>query len=51
MSENANITQSELSNLIGINEKNIRNNIKKLKDLGLIQRIGSPKNGYWEVKK
>ncbi len=45
MSENANITQSELSNLIGINEKNIRNNIKKLKDLGLIQRIGSPKNG------
>ncbi|MDN5081981.1 RNA-binding domain-containing protein [Aliarcobacter butzleri] len=51
MSENNNITQSELSNLIGINEKNIRNNIKKLKDLGLIQRIGSPKNGYWEVKK
>ena len=51
MSDNNNITQSELSNLIGINEKNIRNNIKKLKDLGLIQRIGSPKTGYWEVRK
>lgn len=51
MIENGNVTQSELSKLIGINEKNIRNNIKKLKDLGLIQRIGSPKTGYWEVRK
>lgn len=51
MIENGNVTQSELSKLIGINEKNIRNNIKKLKDLGLIHRIGSPKTGYWEVRK
>lgn len=51
MRDKSNITQSELSQLIGINEKNIRNNIKKLKDLGLIQRVGSAKSGHWEVKK
>ena len=50
MIENGNVTQSELSKLIGINEKNIRNNIKNSKDLGPIHRIGSPKTGYWEVK-
>ncbi len=46
---NPNITQSELSKEIGINDKNIRNNIKKLKDLGLLKRIGPAKGGYWEI--
>ncbi len=50
MRDKSNITQSELSKLVNINEKNIRNNIKKLKELGLIQRVGSTKSGYWEVK-
>ena len=28
---------------------NFLNNIKKLKELGILIRHGSPKNGYWEV--
>jgi len=44
------ITQPELSKLVGINEKNIRVNINKLKLKGLLKRIGSSKSGYWEVK-
>jgi len=49
MMQNKNITQSELSTIISINEKNIRNNIDKLKKLGKIRRIGGDFGGYWEV--
>jgi ATP-dependent DNA helicase RecG len=48
--KNPNITQAELSKRIGINEKNIRNNIKKLKEQGKLQRIGGAKGGHWKVK-
>jgi len=47
--KNQYITQKELSKIVGINEKNIRNNIKKLKDLGIIKRVGPDKGGHWEV--
>jgi len=43
------ITQKELSKIVGINEKNIRNNIAKLKNLNIIKRIGPAKGGHWEV--
>jgi predicted HTH transcriptional regulator len=49
MLQNKFITQSELANKIAINEKNVRNNINKLKSKGLIQRIGPDKGGYWQV--
>lgn len=42
------ITQEELSDIIGITKKSITFNMKKLQDKGLIKRIGSNKNGYWE---
>ena len=47
--KNKKVTQTELSQLIGINEKNIRNNIKKLKELNLIERVGNTRTGYWKV--
>ncbi len=49
--KNNNITQTELAKNIGINEKNIRNNIKKLKELGILERIGNTRTGYWKLKK
>lgn len=30
-------------------EPGVKKNIKKLKDKNLIRRIGSTKDGYWEV--
>ncbi len=45
------ITQGELSKIIGINEKNVRNNIFKLKQKGLLDRVGSAKGGYWKLLK
>ena len=43
------ITQKELSKIVGITEKNIRNNIAKLKNLNIIKRIGPDRGGHWEV--
>lgn len=47
--ENPNISRNELANLTGISLKNIQKHINKLKELGLIRRIGSPRLGYWEI--
>jgi len=51
MKKNNFITQKELSKIVGITEKNIRNNIAKLKNLNIIKRVGSAKGGHWEVIK
>ena len=49
--KNNKITQNELSAVIRISEKNIRNNIAKLKQKGLLRRIGPDKGGHWKVIK
>jgi predicted HTH transcriptional regulator len=36
---------------VGINEKNIRNNIAKLKQKGILIRTGPDKGGRWEVRR
>lgn len=45
------ITYDELSLKLNKDRTTIRKNISKLKQLGIIQRTGSDKNGYWEVRK
>ena len=49
MRENNQITQIELSKEIKVNESTIKRNISKLRNKGMLRRIGSDKNGYWEV--
>ena len=43
------ITQNELSNIVGINLRNIKNNMKKLQDLALLKREGTDKVGEWII--
>lgn len=43
------ITQAEISKLLWLSENCIYKNIKKLKVKGIIERIGSNKNGYWKI--
>lgn len=43
------ITVKRLSESIGISERKTQENIKKLKDKGLLKRVGPDKGGYWEV--
>ncbi|MCL2321027.1 MAG: putative DNA binding domain-containing protein [Oscillospiraceae bacterium] len=50
MAANPYITIKILSGKLGINERNVKNNIKILKEAGAVERIGANKNGYWFVK-
>ena len=50
MEENPKITAEMISSELGITERHVRKNIKKLKDERLIERIGSNKAGVWRVK-
>jgi ATP-dependent DNA helicase RecG len=50
MLNNDAVTISELSEKTGINMRNVKNNIAKLKENGLVERIGADKNGHWKVK-
>lgn len=47
---NPNITSSQLASILGISTTAVEKNIRYLKDNGCIERIGSRKNGYWDVK-
>jgi predicted HTH transcriptional regulator len=49
MLENPSITAEMMSAQIGITERNIRINIKKLRDAGFVDRIGADKNGDWVI--
>ena len=49
MRENNKITQIELSKELKVNESTIKRNISKLRNKGMLRRIGADKNGYWEV--
>ncbi len=47
--KNKNLTQENLSEIVGITLRNIQNNMIKLKKKGVLKRIGPDKGGYWEV--
>jgi predicted HTH transcriptional regulator len=46
-----NITIIQIANILGVADKTIKRDITKLKNEGKIIRIGSLKNGYWDIKK
>ena len=48
-SENPEITVAELSELLGISLRKTKENMRKLREAGLIRRIGPDKGGHWEV--
>ena len=50
MRDNPQITISELSKIIGMRNSGIKKNIAKLKEDGVIERVGSDKSGSWKVK-
>ena len=49
MSNNPNITQKQLAEKLNVTEKTIKRNTLKLKEKGILVRIGSDKNGYWKI--
>lgn len=49
ITQNPAITTKKLSEVVGISLSKIKENISKLKRNGLLERIGSDKNGYWQI--
>ncbi len=47
--KNKYISMSELSEKIGISKRKVLDNINKLRQSGLLERIGNNKTGHWEV--
>ena len=47
--KNSRITQKEISDKLGINITTVARNLKDLKNKNIINRIGSNKNGQWEL--
>lgn len=49
--ENKEITQNEMIDKLGVGRTTITNNLKKLKENGYIDRVGSNKTGSWRILK
>lgn len=49
ITEREDITTSVLAEMIGISQRKIKENIAKLKAIGILKRIGPAKGGYWQV--
>ncbi len=50
MKENSNISVNEISRLIGLGTTTVTKRIRRLKEEGIVARIGSKKTGQWIVK-
>ena len=46
---NSKITQNKLIEVTGLTRRGVEWNLAKLKEKGIIKRIGPAKGGYWEV--
>lgn len=49
--ENPKITQIMMSKELGFARSTISSNLQKLKEKGIIERMGSDRNGYWKLLK
>lgn len=49
--DNSKYTILDLSKIIGVSEKTIYRKIKILKEKGCVKRVGTDKDGYWEIVK
>lgn len=46
---NPNVTNKQLSVIIGISETAIENNIRILRENKIVERIGSKQTGFWKI--
>lgn len=44
------ITQLEIAEALDISKITVKRNIAKLREKGFIERIGTPRKGYWKIK-
>ncbi len=47
--DKAEITIPELANLVGVTQRSVERHLRKLRQDGVLKRIGGRKQGYWEI--
>jgi ATP-dependent DNA helicase RecG len=50
LKENNKYTLNELAQILSVSRKTVAVRIKRLKEKGSIERIGSDRSGYWEIR-
>lgn len=48
--DNSKVTQTEMAEVLDITTRAVKKNIKELTEEGILERIGSARGGYWNVK-
>ncbi len=48
--DNSKITQTALAETLGITTRAVKKSIKELSEEGILERVGSARGGYWQVK-
>ena len=51
VNDNPGISKREMADKLGISTTAVDKNISKLKDIGLLKRIGPDRGGHWEIVK
>ncbi len=51
LEKNPSLSAAKLGKLIGLGDRQVRRLIHKLREEGILVRIGSDRKGYWEVRK
>ena len=51
LNEKPSLSASEIAEHIGISKRGVEKQLKKFRDLGIITRQGSDKNGLWVINK
>ena len=49
LAEDPGYTVTQLSELLAVSRKTVAVGLKKLKEAGLIKRVGAKRNGHWDV--
>lgn len=49
LNANGRATAPQIATLLGVSEVTVRRSFRRLREQGLIERIGSNKAGYWQV--
>ncbi len=50
LKEDKTLSAAKLAKKVGIGIKGVEKRLAKLKEEGLIERVGAPRGGYWVVK-
>jgi predicted DNA-binding transcriptional regulator YafY len=51
MREDKNLSLAEMATRMGVEQRTIKRDVAHLKQMGVVERVGANKNGYWVVLK